>query len=140
MAQPAGRAPAGLETDGLNARVLVVDDDQVDRLAVRRLLARLPGEIEVREAGGVLAASDLLPDHAFDCVVLDYNLPDGDGLTFLRGLRTAGLKVPVVMLTGQEDALVARDLVMAGAAAYLAKNRLSAELLQATLREAIAAR
>ncbi|HEX6037893.1 response regulator transcription factor [Longimicrobium sp.] len=138
--RPGGRAPAGPETDGLNARVLVVDDDQVDRLAVRRLLARLPGEMEVREAGGVLEAINLLSDHAFDCVVLDYNLPDGDGLTFLRGLRSAGLEVPVVMLTGQENATVARDLMLAGAAAYLAKRRLSAELLQAALRDALATR
>jgi len=72
--------------------------------------------------------------------VLDYNLPDGDGLTFLRGLRTAGLEVPVVMLTGQEDTGVARELILAGAAAYIPKASLSADLLLASLREAIGAR
>lgn len=131
---------AGTEPAGFRARVLVVDDDQVDRMAVRRLLTRVPGEITVDEADGVLAAIDRLAGGDFDCVVLDYNLPDGDGLTFLRGLRTAGLEVPVVMLTGQEDTGVARDLILAGAAAYIPKASLSADLLLASLREAIRAR
>ena len=135
-----GQSVAGVEPAGLRARVLVVDDDQVDRMAVRRLLAGAPGEIRVDEADGVLAAIDRLAGGEFDCVVLDYNLPDGDGLTFLRGLRTAGLEVPVVMLTGQEDTGVARDLILAGAAAYIPKARLSADLLLASLRDAIRAR
>jgi two-component system, NarL family, sensor histidine kinase BarA len=131
---------AGTEPAGFRARVLVVDDDQVDRLAVRRLLARAPGEITVDEADGVLAAIDRLAGGDFDCVVLDYNLPDGDGLTFLRGLRTAGLEVPVVMLTGQEDTGVARDLILAGAAAYIPKASLSADLLLASIHDAVQAR
>jgi CheY-like chemotaxis protein len=129
-----------VEPADFRARVLVVDDDQVDRMAVRRLLAGAPGEIRVEEADGVLAAIDRLGGGDFDCVVLDYNLPDGDGLTFLRGLRSAGLEVPVVMLTGQEDAGVARELIVAGAAAYIPKASLSADLLLASLRDAIRAR
>lgn len=135
-----GRSGAGAEPGKFRARVLVVDDDQVDRMAVRRLLAGGPAEVTIDEADGVLAAIDRLAGGGFDCVVLDYNLPDGNGLTFLRGLRTAGLEVPVVMLTGQEDAGVARDLILAGAAAYILKARLSADLLLASLREAVRAR
>ncbi|HEX2205988.1 MAG TPA: response regulator transcription factor [Longimicrobium sp.] len=138
-------APEGIErrrTEGgdFRARVLVVDDDQVDRMAVRRNLARAPGEIVVEEAEGVLDAIGRLTGEPFDCVVLDYNLPDGDGLTFLRGLRSAGLDVPVVMLTGQEDAGVARALLRSGAAAYLPKAGLSADVLLATIRDAVRGR
>lgn len=130
----------GADEAPLRARVLVVDDDQVDRMAVRRHLARAGGEVTLEEADGVLAAIDRLTTEPFDCVVLDYNLPDGDGLTFLRGLRSAGLEVPVVMLTGQDDAEVARALLRAGASAYLPKARLSADLLVAAIREAVRGR
>jgi CheY-like chemotaxis protein len=112
--------------------VLVVDDDVVDRMAVRRQLARTGLAVEVEEAQGVLDAIGRLSEAPFDCVLLDFNLPDGDGLTFLRGLRTAGLAVPVVMLTGQTDPDIVADLVMAGAADYIPKALLTPErLLQA---------
>jgi CheY-like chemotaxis protein len=112
-------------------RVLVVDDDAVDRMAVRRALAHTGVPAQVDEAQGVLEAIERLTGTRFDCVLLDFNLPDGDGLTFLRGLRTAGISAPVVMLTGQSDPDVVADLVMAGAADYLPKAQLSpARLLQ----------
>jgi CheY-like chemotaxis protein len=113
-------------------RVLVVDDDVVDRMAVRRQLARTGLAVDVGEAQGVLDAIGRLAGAPFDCVLLDFNLPDGDGLTFLRGLRSAGLAVPVIMLTGQTDPDVVADLVMAGAADYIPKAQLTPErLLQA---------
>lgn len=114
-------------------RVLSVDDDVVDRMAVRRHLARTGLAVQVDEADGVLAAIARLSEVRFDCVLLDFNLPDGDGLTFLRGLRSAGLSVPVVMLTGQSDPEVVADLVMAGAADYIPKQLLSAERLLQSL-------
>jgi CheY-like chemotaxis protein len=114
-------------------RVLVVDDDAVDRMAAARHLTRTGLPVEIEEADGVLAAIGRLADAPFDCVLLDFNLPDGDGLTFLRGLRTAGITVPVVMLTGQNDPEVVADLVMAGAADYLPKALLSPQRLLQSL-------
>lgn len=110
-------------------RVLVVDDDVVDRLAVKRQLARTGVAVTTGEAEGVLAAIGRLSDAPFDCVLLDFNLPDGDGLTFLRGLRSAGLSVPVIMLTGQSDPGVVADLLMSGAADYIPKAQLTPDRL-----------
>lgn len=115
-------------------RVLVVDDDRVDRMAVERHLAATGAAVAVEEAEGVMDAIERLTAGRFDCVFLDYNLPDGDGLTFLRGLRNAGLSVPVVMLTGQADPEVAADLIAAGAADYVPKTALSPERLLRSLR------
>jgi CheY-like chemotaxis protein len=113
-------------------RVLIVDDDLVDRMAVRRKLAQTGLAVETGEAEGVLDAINRLAEEHYDCVLLDFNLPDGDGLTFLRGLRTAGMSVPVIMLTGQNDPRVVADLVTAGAADYLPKSLLTPQrLLQA---------
>lgn len=126
---PAGTDPGDGEAP---LRVLVVDDDAVDRMAVKRHLGRMGLPVETGEAEGVLEAIGRLSDDPYDCVLLDFNLPDGDGLTFLRGLRSAGISVPVVMLTGQTDPDVIADLVMAGASDYIPKTQLTAErLLQA---------
>ena len=118
-------------------RLLVVDDDRVDRMAVRRALVRTGIAPHVEEADAVLPAIDLLGSEHFDCVFLDYNLPDGDGLTFLRGLRSAGLSTPVVMLTGQQDESITAQLVEAGAADYVPKAELPPARLMASLRRAL---
>jgi two-component system response regulator FixJ len=56
------------------------------------------------------------PGLGSDRVFLDYDLPDGDGLTFLRGVRAAGIAVPIVVLRGQRDGRLAAQLASAGAA------------------------
>ena len=118
-------------------RILVVDDDQVDRMAVRRALARTGLALEVSEAEAVLPAIDLLATQPFDCVFLDYNLPDGDGLTFLLGVRAAGIGVPVVILTGQQDERIAARLTESGAADYISKGELTPARLAQSLRRAL---
>lgn len=131
-------APEGGETQSVSTvrrtlRVLVVDDDRVDRIALKRSLSQTSFEITVGEADGVLTAIDLLTRATYDCVLLDYNLPDGDGLTFLRGIRGAGISVPVIMITGQQDSAVASDLIDAGAADYIPKALFTPRLLAQSL-------
>ncbi len=113
--------------------MLVVDDDRVDRIALTRALAQTQFDVTVGEADGVIAAINLLAGSSYDCVLLDYNLPDGDGLTFLRGVRGAGIAVTVVMITGQQDADVASELLEAGAADYIPKALFTPGLLAQTL-------
>jgi signal transduction histidine kinase len=119
-------------------RILLVDDDHVDRMAVKRLLkqAGLAGEIVERDTRDT--ALEAVRAHTFDCVLLDYRLPSTDGVTLLRELRAAGGGVPIVALTGQGDEEVAVELMKAGAADYLNKNTLTAERLERSLRYALA--
>ncbi|MBD3560013.1 PAS domain S-box protein, partial [Planktothrix sp. FACHB-1355] len=118
-------------------KILVVDDDLVDRMAVRRALKASGEEIEVREADNCTDAIAVLKQIGFDCVFLDYRLPDIDGLTLLTQLRSAGFKMPIVVLTGQGDEQIAVEMMKAGASDYLAKAKLSAESLSRSLRNAI---
>ena len=123
-------------TDSL--RILLVDDDAVDRLAVKRLLREAGIKAEVMEhadrKGAIAAARNV----CFDCVLLDYRLPGTDGVALLRELRNGGIDAPVVALTGQGDQEVAVELMKAGAADYLNKNTLTAERLERSLRYALA--
>jgi two-component system, sensor histidine kinase and response regulator len=115
-------------------RLLVVDDDQVDRMTVRRGLHSVGIRAEFSEADTFRAAVDALKQEMFDCVFLDFRLPGGDGLQVLREVRGAGVRTPIVMLTGQGDEQLAVELMKAGASDYLPKGAVSPERLAQSLR------
>jgi len=119
-------------------RVLIVDDDMVDRLAVRRLLSKTGFDVDIEECQDERCARTAMHHGHFDCVLLDYHLPGQDGIAVLRQLRNGGNNVPVVALTGQGDEEVAVELMKAGAADSLNKNGLTPERLQRSLRYALA--
>lgn len=122
-------------------RLLIVDDDAGHREICRRFLARyFESECEVVEAAsgsqGLVLCRTRLPD----CVLLDYHLPDVDGVTFLRALGAGNhrVPVPVIMITGGgNDALVAAAR-QAGAVDYLSKRTLSTTRLGRAVVDAIA--
>jgi DNA-binding response OmpR family regulator len=107
-------------------RILIVDDSRADRDLYRRLIARgseadyMFWETESGEEGLRLYRSE----HP-DCVVLDYQLPDLYGLEFLAELQAGQGEalVPVIMLTGQGNEMVAVQALRMGAQDYLVKNR-----------------
>ncbi len=107
-------------------RLLLVDDDAVDRLAVSRALrqAKLPLSIaESRTAEEALAA---FAEGAFDAVLLDYRLPDMDGLEVLRRMNgRAHGSTAILMLTGMDDDDLATRCIEAGAQDFLLKQDLT---------------
>ncbi len=118
-------------------RILIVDDDEVDRMAVQRALRASELLAEPREAEDAASALDALRSEPFDCVLLDYQLPGGDGMSVLREAREVGISVPMVMLTGHQDTQTAVELMKAGAADYLAKSALTPERLERSVRHAV---
>src|SRR5439155_11386371 len=138
-----------------NLRILVVDGDDVDRMAVRRALNESGIECKLEEcrtggqaidrlrasgaggAGGAGGTSGVGAGEPFHCVVMDNLLPDRPGLQVLQALRGAGILVPVIMMTGQGSEELAVDLMKAGAADYLAKGRVSSESLVRSIRTAV---
>ncbi|MEO7996240.1 MAG: ATP-binding protein [Gemmatimonadaceae bacterium] len=118
-------------------RVLLVDDDQLDRMAVRRaLLATLPA-VSIIEVEDLASGMRELLNAPVDCIILDYHLPDGLGLDLLMHVRAASKSLPVLMLTGVVDAQTAVELMKAGATDYIPKSQLSAERLERSLRYAM---
>lgn len=118
-------------------RLLLVDDDAVDRMAICRALERSALAVVVTEVTHADQALDRLCREPYDCVFLDYRLPDQDGLTLIRQLRREGVAIPLVVLTGQGDEQIAVDLMKAGASDYLVKTRVSADRLALLLRNAL---
>jgi len=118
--------------------MLIVDDDEVDRAAVRRALSRGGLDVKVTEATDFASArSSLLRKNEFDVVLLDFSLPGGDGLELLREARSKGVDTPVIVLTGQGDEALAVELMKAGAADYLQKGLLTTERLAQSVRQVL---
>ncbi len=101
-------------------RVLVVDDDEEIRIALRRALA-LDGHDAVLEGDAEAALARLRGSEAFDVVVLDRGLPGVDGLEACRRIRDAELDVAVLMLTALGSVRDRVDGLDAGADDYLVK-------------------
>ena len=113
-------------------RILLVDDDEVDREAVSRLLA---SPYEVVEAATGRAALECLQTGLPDCVLLDYLLPDLDALVLLA--KCVEAYVPVVVLTGEDSPEVIVTTLQRGAQDYLVKNQLSKHGLESAIANAV---
>jgi signal transduction histidine kinase len=118
--------------------LLVVDDDDLDRLAIRRALRQARVDADIDECPTARAAIEAVQTKAYDCILLDYRLPGATGVDVLAMLADAGVRVPVVCLTGQGDEEVAVAAMKAGAADYLNKANLTADRLERSIRYAIA--
>ncbi len=122
-------------------KLLLVDDNEQDRLLYKRFLGRQPGHerLEISEATSGAEALIEFERVRPDCVLLDYNLPDIDGLDLLGQLKqlAATDSLCVVMITGGGNEKLAVSALNAGALDYLVKQQFDRELLNKTVRHAI---
>jgi signal transduction histidine kinase/FixJ family two-component response regulator len=118
-------------------KLLLVEDDEVDRMAVRRVLRQAAVSADIDEATDFGSARAALMRGGADCVLLDFHLPGGDGLELLQLASTSGSGAPIIILTGQGDEALAVELMKAGAVDYLPKRLLSPERLSQSIRQAI---
>ncbi len=121
-------------------RVLIVDDCPEDRTVVRLLLEEAPGRSwSFVEADKCVKALSLLETEEVDCILLDYQFPDMNGVRFLQELnkKFGELRFPVVMFTGSGHAAVAVNAVKAGALDYLSKDIIRVDTLIHAIENAI---
>ncbi|MFM6324476.1 MAG: response regulator [Microcystis panniformis] len=118
-------------------KILIVDDEEADRNTVRRLLKRSGIETEITEASNYEEAKEKMSNNLFDCVLIDYLLPDQDGLTLVREIRQQGVKIPLIVLTGHGNEEIAVDMMKAGASDYMSKFRLTPSRLNQAMQNAL---
>ncbi len=130
MTDPASGSPSGEETQKPIA-VFLLDDHEVVRRGVKDLLEAEPDIRVVGEAGTVASALARIPALRPDVAVLDVRLPDGDGVSVCREIRSKMPEVACLMLTsfGDDEALF--DAIMAGAAGYVLKQIRGTDLVGA---------
>ena len=102
------------------AKVLVIDDEQSIRDLLDRLLRRKGYDVVLAESGRQGLA--LLRQEHPDVVVLDLKMPEMDGLTVLRQIRSLNRSQPVIVLTGSRTAEMEQQVRALGVTEYIAKG------------------
>jgi len=118
--------------------ILLVDDSEVDRRLMSGLLS-VDFDWLVSHANNGVEALEMMSDASPDVVVTDMLMPEMDGMELVSQLGIAYPNVPVVLVTGQEDASLAFRALKQGAASYVPKSKLAEKLLE-TVEQVLALR
>ena len=106
-------------------KVLIIDDDEVDRLQLKRALKNSSHACDVVECEDMNCVTDEIFTTPFDCIFLDYLLPGENGLSLLKKIRDKGIGTPIVIITSQGSESIAVELMKAGASDYLVKDQIN---------------
>jgi len=123
-------------TDKLD--ILVIDDEEVDRLNIQHLLDSEGVKADVHEASDCSSGIEKMKSNDIDCVLIDYKLPGTTGLEVLKELRSLNRNnVPLILFTGMGDEQLATEVMKKGASDYLSKSKLNGESLVRSIKNAI---
>jgi CheY-like chemotaxis protein len=114
--------------------LLLVNDNETDRSVFMHILSVT--EADIREAATGEEALKLLNKEIFDCIILDYQLPDCNSATLIKIIREMGFTIPIVVTTNCGDELIAVEMMKAGAQDYVPKDK-APELLIRAITNAI---
>lgn len=120
-------------------KLLIIDDSPEDRMIYKRLLSSAGSFIyEFMECDSGEEGLALIEERKADCVLLDYNLPDMDGIEVLELLADQeGFHTPVIFLTGQGNEMIAVRAMKSGASDYLVKTSINSDLLKRSIHYVI---
>ena len=101
--------------------LLYVDDEQM-LLDLCKIFLERTGEFQVQTESSVLKALNLVSVQAFDAIISDYQMPEMDGIEFLKRVRSSGSSIPFIIFTGRGREEVAIAALKEGADFYLQKG------------------
>ena len=118
-------------------RVLVVDDDEEDALILADQLHDTGGHFLVESCTTLADGLARVTGRLHDVYLVDYLLGPDSGLDLIRRARAAGMREPMILMTGHGDEQVDRRALEAGAADYLVKGRADGEQISRSIRYAL---
>ncbi|HID54874.1 MAG TPA: response regulator [Anaerolineae bacterium] len=119
-------------------RILLVDDDEDDYLITEDHLLDIAGQpFQLDWTPDYFSALDIISRQEHDVYLIDYRLGQETGLDLLRWAVANGYKTPFILLTGQGDHQVDLAAMEAGAADFLVKGQIDAQLLERSIRYAV---
>ncbi len=108
--------------------ILVADDSELDRMVISEILQKEPLDWLVEMVASAEEAMALMKEMAFDIVITDVLMTGMSGLDLLNHVHRQPTKVPVVVISGQDDQSSAVEALRQGAASYVPKSELSSRL------------
>lgn len=119
-------------------KVLIVDDDKVDRTSIIRVLKKNSPIPTIIEADTAEEGLKLLTESRFDVILLDYNLPKKNGIEFLLELKVNSItrNTAVIMMSTSEEEKIALDCIKSGAQDFLTKTEITAFRLRRAILSA----
>ena len=119
-------------------KILLVEDDEDDYMITKTLIA------EIRNWRGILEwvssyeeALQKLKSNEYDVYLFDYRLGEKTGIDLLKKAVESGCKVPIILLTGQDDHDVDIEAMRLGASDYLVKDEINVQLIERSIRYSI---
>jgi diguanylate cyclase (GGDEF)-like protein/PAS domain S-box-containing protein len=115
-------------------KILVIDDDDVDREKILRLLKKIPMQVQVKEGSSAKDAINFINQFEFDCAILDYQLKDALGSEIVSLMKQQNVRpVAIIMVSNNTDQQLVANVVRDGVFDYLPKQHLGAENLHQSL-------
>jgi DNA-binding NarL/FixJ family response regulator len=116
-------------------KILIIDDNKMDRISLKRDLRNTHLVSEIVEAETGIIGIERYKQESFDCVLLDYYLPDKEGLEVLQELISIGGEfITVIAITGTASETMPEKMIGAGASDYLIKDEINTRILERVLR------
>ena len=116
-------------------KILMVDDSRTMRNIQKNVLTQL-GHTEVLEASDGKEALKILESEKPDLILLDWNMPNMDGLTFLKTFRATNTQTPVIMVTTEAERSRVVEAIKAGVNNYVIKP-FTPDILQQRIQETL---
>lgn len=117
--------------------LLLIDDDELDRQSIVRALKGASADFDISQSATAADGLALAAEKQFDAILLDYRLPDMDGIEVLRQLRSGKVEgMAVIMLSRHEDEAIAELCMEAGAQDFLLKDEVNGRRLTRAVRQA----
>jgi two-component system response regulator NreC len=110
---------------------LIADDHAIVRAGLRALISAEPGLELVGEAAGGYEAMELVKKTCPDVLVLDLSMPDLDGISVTRNIKSGFPNLHILILTLHDDEALLKEAIKAGAGGYILKRAAEAELISA---------
>jgi len=113
-------------------RILIADDHELFRVGIKSLIESIEGMLVIGEASSGQEAIAFIRQQPVDLLILDYSMPDGDGLSVLAALNEMKFaNLAVIMLTAVGSPLIIDAAIEAGVSAVIAKKGSGQELVAA---------
>jgi diguanylate cyclase (GGDEF)-like protein len=126
-------------TLGATIKLLIVDDDEDDLYLIKDALSEVTRtRYAITTASSSLLAMVELSKSSFDIIFSDYRLGAVTGVDFINGVRAAGIETPIILLTGISDAMVDNAALEAGSSDFIPKTAITSDVLDRSVRYAMA--